>query len=415
MAFDPIAFNRARNMSAKRVIIASGCGSAISESPEAATPGPLDVMQSRFLFKNGDQPATDLQVMFDGTNKQGVNNTNDMTITGAIETVAPYPIYFRKYTWNQADSLVLRPGSLPVASDSIPIGLAPNQSFYARQQVDVVSPDKTSWCSNRKYTGAGLDVVRSGTKPVASSIWGTGTINGFAGQNSTSIGLRPFAITGLPSAPIVSCAIIGTSIERGSDDIGTGSTTGAVGYIERALMAPVGRTEIPYTNLAIFGSFIQGWYGTGGLHRSAYFPYVTHVIMGFPTNDFPAYTFAQTQTHYGYVCGLARQAGAKIIALLNFPKTNAGNTAVLNAAFTPPGGDAYLMREWIRNGAQTVGGVRQVDMVIDPAVGVAAVDGNGDMTGLWLGGMTADGTHPTTLGHSTAAANLATAFGRLAP
>ncbi|MGM9473201.1 SGNH/GDSL hydrolase family protein [Pseudarthrobacter sp. YS3] len=341
----------------------------------------------------------------------GNNYSTSYTVAAAIEWQGSlYPL-----TFGGASQKTLSNGQFAI-SDALPITVAAGDSMPVRTFVTGAVGAYVPWVSNDNLqTARGEGEVTNADLTLA----GSGTI----AANGSAFGRGPTGIHGLSPASTVSVLVCGDSITEGGND-----TTGGMpkGFATRGLRA----AGVPYTNAGKWAEQAGGLYSGGtttALFNARFHPQMlaaaTHVLCEQGRNDVAnVNTVASLMAIYLGLWGALGSGGAKVYQTTITPgsdSTDGWTTLVGQTARTAQTQEAkrVSLNDWFRDGAPTVAGVGVTAGSTDPTAKRAGAAGHpltgyievadtvesSRNSGKWAvdaGALTADGTHPETIGHN---------------
>lgn len=262
-------------------------------------------------------------------------------------------------------------------------GIAPDGETLISDFVSLEIPKNTrfkvhvrrAWASGGRaiYNGAWAD------NPRDALLLGPGADRVRLGEsfetNAPGYAAPPAAILGMTTRN--SMLILGDSIEYGHGD--TYDQTGFKGYVARAVGAGMG-----YINAAR-GSESSREFMIGHARRAGLSAFVTHVFVGYDTNDLGAsYAPAEAEARLEAVAGMF--PGKVVMTATIPPRTSAANVPFKNEP------DRLSLNRWKRSPESPF------DIVWEYADQVETVHNSGQ----WRDGYHVDGVHPSPAGHSVA-------------
>lgn len=378
---------------------AAGANSLRVESRKHMTVGNAKYRAVRFVYSGFYVSALNVET----------NCGNSQIIECAAELVGA-PNVTRVARFNGASSGVIPDGAARYVSDWIPaseFGLAwfpENSQFFCRERRDVqlgqVMP---------RYPATGSGIAGEGTffsnGASPSQVNAIGAMATQAG--GSSLGGRDFGPICMEGLAVTTHDIavldIGDSIAAGMNDTnapnGSDGTLPAAGggWIRRALKSVNGRS-IPHLQMAYAGTqavqFVASF-----TKRAQYFPYCTHLIENYGTNDFAsaARTAAQIYADRQTIWAAARAGGIRWVeAIPIVPRTSSTDAWATVVNQTPVAGyaaGAGVFRDPMNNFLATA----LASGLLNGVVNINSVAADGAVLDAWQAGVvaTADGTHPS--------------------
>jgi len=247
-------------------------------------------------------------------------------------------------------------------------------------------------------TGETLHTAATGVDP---GLGTPGALTASGGWTLGTILMPPMSIVGDPKyATKPAIAIVGASIERGTNDAWGDGVNGAGGYIRRGLITP---TKYSYVHLACAGEAANQYIAS--THRRNHLKYADAMLIGYGGNDYTnGRTAADTLADIISIANQARAVGITRIGFLRMaPKSDSTDGWVTTGNQTPRAG--FIAFRNVIDAGVVANGMTLVD--------VTSAYETGANTSIWKANLTTDGTHPQPGGHSAAAPLLETAMGAL--
>ncbi len=356
---------------------------------------------------------------FTGAGAVEIDGANPITVKCAIEypaAAAPgvrTPLYFGG---NRA--IEIAPGTR-AKTDLLPIpgNIKKGDTFYVWTNVSVASSGMTfpiglqAAASLAAAAGSPYPFITSTEANNFTENTGDVTLTGsVVARNGNSY--SPVVIFGTPVTPQPTVAIIGDSIASGFTDV----LLYDFGYIVRALA----NNNVPYINLAHKGETASQFSSlANSSRRRAFLEYATHAIVNYGTNDLAALSsFVATATNLQTIWQSLAALGLPVYQTTITPRTTSTDSWATTANQTIVNGCGQPrtdLNNWLRAGAPVSGGV-PVAPGTAGAVPSPYLTGVFDIcpavetgVGLWKPGLTPDGVHPNTAGHTAMAALIQTA------
>lgn len=248
--------------------------------------------ESRKSYRLGGQAVSQLRLAYCGFFDNGAAGEatlgNDYQVQSAIELASPVT-YQRGYV-NGAAITTVSDGAPVVLTDPIGYDMAADTDFFVRTGL-TVSAANLYLPSGSNPRGADVGWVSANS---TSQVPGTGYMNQPAGSSYYDP-TAPYMVLGIPSAPLVSVALMGDSFGEGQGDTVTNSS-GVKGYLQRGLWSVNGHV-VPSVNLSKGSEMAQNNQLTLGSRKRAAWPYATHLLCALGRNDIGAgRTLLQIQT-----------------------------------------------------------------------------------------------------------------------
>ena len=363
--------------------------------------GGFDYVRSRQLMDVGPVAVTD--VVFDWPNWVPIpgetDNTNPILLSAVIAAADGENF---QVLWAGQPTIVIQPG-VTAQNDPLPIVLLANTQYILTVHVSAT------------IQGAGYPITAtlSGTRTgegwnsIGTSITDAANVPVLASDNLAAASLSifqdlpiyaPCAMRGTIARAIPRLLILGDSI---SDGIGDNLDIYG-GYIRRAL-----GYKFPLLQLTAPGDSVTS-FNAMSTRRARLLARcgATHCIYELGTNDFGGgVTFAALQYQAEIAWERLRARGMKIYACTLTPRTTSSDGFTTTSGQTLSSFEGYRVayNTWIRAGADGL-----IDGFFDPAAMVETSLNSGlwNVTG---GPFTADGIHPSAIGHAAASLAINTA------
>ncbi|MBV9735328.1 MAG: SGNH/GDSL hydrolase family protein [Acidisphaera sp.] len=327
---------------------------------------------------------------FDVTTSGEVDRT--VTVTGAASVQYSGVVYPAKFGGRR--QLLIEPMHDVVVSDPIPVSLPAGAQFFVRTWGQISGG--TSWWLADYATPASGSTRLSGEANARGSSLADHTLSTTTPANSGGGYCCPLTVLALLSTPAAAVLILGDSLAGGTGD--AADANGRMGYIQRGL-----GSALPWMSLARGSTTAAQAVAAGngrGMYAAAADRGITDVLLGWGRNDINAgIAAAQTRASLQSLALPYQAAGMRVWAFTCPPTTTstdnwstAANQAIANAGYEA---QRQAYNTDIRLNAVGYGFAGVVDLaglVEDPA-----------NPGRWQtagGAWTADGVHPSPLGHA---------------
>lgn len=367
-------------------------------------------VESRKYMTTGNAPLRAIRFVYAGfyitTANVETNCGNDQVVESGAELVGA-PNITRLCTFNGAPTGTIVDGVARYATDwlyasafglsSFPAGSV----FYCRDRKDVTLGQLMPRCpaTGSGISGEGTFFSNGASPSQVSAIGAMATQTGGSSLGGRDFG--PICMEGL-AAGLHDIAVlsIGDSLPAGgSDSLFPNGSDGSLpsaggGFVQRSLKS-INSRSVPYLSMAYAGTQAAQFVGNM-TKRATYFPYCTHLVENYGTNDFgdSARTAAQVYADRQTIWMAARAAKIRHIECLPiFPRTTSSDLFVTVVNQTP------------RPGYETGGSFRDpMNANLATALSLGLIDGlinintvAADSVALdkWVAPSdTADGTHP---------------------
>lgn len=366
---------------------------------------------SRILYKTVIA-CTDIRLVlaaWGSTSAGDIVPPNDLYYKCAIEYNSTfYPVTFngtRKPTINAYGTML---------SDPVALEMAKGDTFAVRTWYD--TPAAGSYWANTPTMGPPVYGC-----PVGGTLAGYGYSAAGDVVDATSVATTvnaspwPGAMTiiGTPLGGVPKSLVgVGDSITFGTGE-SSPFQNGNGGYLTRAV-----NDTMPHFKVAVSGMRAGSYFTKSvGTRANSYLSLGTHASVMFGTNDIflDGRTLAQMQSYLTYVWTILANRGLKVNACTIVPQTTSTDSWVTTGNQTTKSGETVrtAVNDWIRAGAPLTGptgAIITMGTTGHPLWGyyesADAVESSRN-SGIWKASgsaYTADGTHPSTLGHTAIAA-----------
>ncbi len=248
----------------------------------------------------GRQDVNHLRLAFGGfynTSAGEANLGNDVTYEAALELDTP-ATYQRAYTRGGTSTTV--PDGTPILlSEPVGFDLAAGGSFWIRHSCSVSAANLYLPTNASAKASSDTDFASAAA---SSQVAATGAMTTPSG-GAVQAGMLPFAVLGVPAAPMAAVLVLGDSIADGTGD--SVDSAGNAGYIARGL-ASVGGYPVPYAKQTVSGDYLSKNTLDTSPRKRVLWPYATHLICELGHNDIAG--GATLATIQGHLQGIWRAA-----------------------------------------------------------------------------------------------------------